>query len=89
MAFNLYLADLASRPVQRVKNTIPKSNPGPRAAQPSPEQTTGVWLCLSATTGEKGHGARKGSNVKDPCITRGIPRKTQNETKVLQIHAIT
>lgn len=37
-----------------MKNTIPRSNPGPQAAQHSPGLTGGVWLHLFATLGEKG-----------------------------------
>ena len=94
--FSLYTENLASRPVQWVKNIIPRSNLSPQATQPSSDLTSGLQLHSSTTWRKRGHRSAEVGYMKQlcygsfmvSCLTKNIPSKTQNKTKLFEIQAI-
>lgn len=64
-------------------NSQVKSRPSGCSAEPRPDwQSVATFVCYLG-----GEGSDKGDLRS--CVTKDIPRKTENKTKVLEIHAIT
>lgn len=79
-----------------MKNIIPRSNLSPQATQPSSDLTSGLQLHSFTTWRKRGHRSAEVGYMKQlcygsfmvSCLTKNIPSKTQNKTKLFEIQAI-